>query len=76
METEHGLLMVNDLVIAFVYALTYCAEVIYNLMEGSPRKGPPFCLIVPWGKEKNFAPKKRGLRQGKKNKMKQMETHG
>ena len=64
-ETEHGLLMVNDLVIAFVYALTYCAEVIYNLMEGSPRKGPLFCLIVPWGKEKNFAPKKRGDKERK-----------
>lgn len=33
METEHGLFMVNDLVIAFVYALSYFAEVIYNLME-------------------------------------------
>lgn len=33
METERGLFMVNDLVIAFIYALSYFAEVIYNLVE-------------------------------------------
>lgn len=47
MVTEHGLFMVNDLVIAFICALSYCVEVIYNLMEESPRRGPQFCLIVP-----------------------------
>lgn len=42
METEHGSFMVNDLALAFIYALSYCAQVIYNLMEGSPSRGPMF----------------------------------
>ena len=33
METERGLFMVNDLVIAYIYALSYFVEVIYNLVE-------------------------------------------
>ena len=39
METELGSFMVNDLVVAFIYALSSCAEVIYNLRELSPRRG-------------------------------------
>ena len=33
METERGLFMVNDLVIAYIYALSYFVEIIYNLVE-------------------------------------------
>lgn len=51
--------MVNDLVITFIYVVSYCEEVIYNLMEESPWKGALVCLIVPWGKEKNSAPKEK-----------------
>lgn len=64
METEHGVFIVNDLVIAFICALNYCAEVIYNLMEGSPRRGILFFLIILWGKE-NSSPKKRGEKERK-----------
>lgn len=46
MVTEHGLFMVNDLVIAFICALSYCVKVIYNLMEASSRRGAQFYLIV------------------------------
>lgn len=58
--------MANKLVIAFIYAISYRAEVIYNLMEESPRRGTLVCLIVPWGKEENSAPKKRRQEKRKK----------
>lgn len=40
--------MANGLLGAFIYVLSYFAEVIYNLMEGGPRQGALFCLIVLW----------------------------
>lgn len=64
METEHGLFMVNDLALAFIYALSYCAQVIYNLMEGSPSRGSVF-----HGKRRENLPQ----RKREKNKTTQKE---
>lgn len=66
METEHGLFMVNDLVIAFIYALSYCAKVIYNPMEGSSRRGALLRLIVLCRKQRNSSPRKRKEERKKK----------
>lgn len=64
METERGSFMVNDLALAFIYALSYCAQVIYNPMEGSPSRGPMF----HGKKERKSAPKKREGEKERKTK--------
>ena len=66
MVTEHGLFKVNDLVTAFICALSYCAEVIYNLMEESPRRAVLFCLIVLCERREILPPRKGKRRERKK----------
>lgn len=71
METDNGLPMASDLVVASVCALRYCAGATYNPAEGSPRGGPSFCLIVPGGRRKIVSQRKRKRRKGTENKIKQ-----
>lgn len=53
--------MVNDLVIAFIYALSYCAELIYNLMGRESQERGISLLNCSTGKEVKFCPKEKDI---------------
>lgn len=74
MGTEHGLFMANDLVIAFLCALSYCAQVIYNLMEESPQERG--AVLLNCSVREKVCPKEKQRRKRKKNKVKQTKTSG